>query len=85
MRIEKNSSEARPQVTRVGQRFYDEAVMVEVSKAHPLSLAINHFYASKSRTAARMPRVIEDISHYERVELRWMKPDGKGGVVPRNN
>lgn len=26
---------------------------------------------------------IVDLTHYQRVRLRWMKPDGKGGFVPR--
>lgn len=25
------------------------------------------------------------LTHHKRVPLRWMKPDGKGGLVPLNN
>lgn len=25
----------------------------------------------------------QQLSHYRRVPLRWMKPDGNGGLVPR--
>lgn len=27
---------------------------------------------------------ITALSHYNHVRLRWMKPDGKGGLVPRS-
>lgn len=30
-----------------------------------------------------LPSVIQDEHIYARVPLRWMKPDGKGGLIPR--
>jgi hypothetical protein len=31
----------------------------------------------------RLTSSIEEFSHYNRVTLRWMKPDGKGGLIPK--
>ena len=69
----------------VGQKFFDEAVRVVVSKARALDLSIAALFkrAGREATAIHLAPAITEISHYNRVPLRWMKPDGKGGLVPR--
>lgn len=65
-------------ITREGQKFFDEPVFIE----HTVRTAIADAVTRISRR--RLPR-IETLDHYERVPLRWMKPDGKGGIVPRGS
>lgn len=79
------------EITRHGQPFVDEPVYVTVSKARPVSLAVNRALASlrpQDSTAPQGPRiepVIQHLSHYDRVRLKWMRPDGNGGFVPRDS
>ena len=76
-----------------GQSYVDKPVFVEVSRAKPLALAINSLRPidfnphTKTKKPADVPVVlpfIDEMSHYERTPLRWMKPDGKGGLTPCN-
>jgi hypothetical protein len=62
-----------------GQPFYDEPVYREVSRANPLALALSRALPG----CRKVQEVIQELSHHERVWLRWMRPDGKGGLVPR--
>jgi len=59
-----------------GQKYVDKAVYRPVSKPLPLS-------PIEEALGCKPARPLEELSHYERVRLRWMKPDGKGGLVPR--
>jgi hypothetical protein len=77
MRVMKDR-ELVTEVLFVGQPYKDEPVYAEVSRAKPLALSIAH--ACGRRISPR----IEELTHYNRVQLRWMKPDGRGGLVPRN-
>lgn len=82
-------------VEREGQRYVDDPVFVEVSRANRLSLRVNgalrsmaHCYSFGAvrqvrQIAPYIAPVIESFSHYRRVPLRWMKPDGCGGLVPK--
>ena len=72
----------RTSITSEGQRYFDEPVLVEVSKAVPLALTVNAAF-SRVLPSPRIFPVIHAISHYNRVPLRWMKPDGRGGLVAR--
>jgi hypothetical protein len=65
-------------IEREGQPYVDEPVMVEVSKVVPLSLEVARICGRKIRP------VIDTLSHYNHVRLHWMRPDGRGGLVPRN-
>lgn len=64
-----------------GQRYYDEPVYDEL-RANPLALAVNAAF-SPVQGVPRVASRIRILSHYNRVRLRWMKPDGRGGLVPR--
>jgi hypothetical protein len=84
-------------ITSHRQRYVDEPVFSVVSRANPLSLEINeslrraggaHVFggAVRESSAAPGPVVqdrIEALTEYRRRPLRWVKPDGKGGFVPR--
>jgi hypothetical protein len=77
------------------QAFVDQRVHVNVKPA-----ALHAFFAVNQRAAEpivfgeKPPEVADQHDYappqpiqtdeYERVRLRWMKPDGKGGVVPRD-
>lgn len=65
-----------------GQPYVDEPVFVEVSKARPLAFEI-HYLPWTVPSGHPLKHRIETLSHYERVRLRWMVPDGEGGVVPK--
>jgi fructose-1,6-bisphosphatase len=88
----------KPAITDDGQAYVDEPVYIEVSKAKPLALEVNaalpqlaaghiHVFGAKRQQPRRrgphIPPVIETLSHYNHVRLRWMKPDGRGGLIPR--
>lgn len=75
-------SERKNLVGTEGQRYVDEPVYVEVSRAKTLALAINECLPRHRGVPTVQPR-IETISHFERVQLRWLTPDGKGGLVQR--
>ena len=68
-------SELKPTVTRDGQRYMDEAVYAMPKRAKPIDVAV----AQAFNRQPPQPIVVD----YNRVRLRWMKPDGKGGLVPR--
>lgn len=59
-----------------GQKYVDKAVYQTVGKPLPLS-------PIEEALGCKPARPIEELSHYERVRLRWMKPDGKGGLMPK--
>jgi hypothetical protein len=61
-------------ITHQGQEFYDEPV-----KVWPTPIA-----SSVQKALGARPSLPVTVG-YERVKLRWMKPDGQGGLVPVNN
>lgn len=73
-----------PDVLAVGQEFRDVAahpkekkrfVSVNVYKPSPVASAVT------LALRGNQPKPIE--ARYVRERLQWMKPDGKGGLVPR--
>ena len=65
-----------------GQRYVDDPVYKVIGKVRPeLDTELAHSIAQIFKT--RPPQRIEDLVGYNRTRLRWMKPDGKGGLVPR--
>lgn len=62
----------KTEITAKGQPYFDEPVMVEVSKAKPLAHAIAHI------AGRNIPGVIHALSHYEHTRLRWVKPNRRG-------
>ena len=67
----------RTEIEKEGQRYVDSAVMHEVSRPNQLAATLAALVNGKAL------RTIEELSHYERTPLRWMKPDGKGGLIPK--
>jgi hypothetical protein len=65
----------RTSITQTGQAYVDEAVYVEVSKAKPLAYAI-----SAALNERPIPALIQDLSHYEHIRLRWTRPQGQGAI-----
>lgn len=64
-------------IEREGQPYVDDPVYV---RPNPVSL----IQASVARAfGIRLPVPLQ--IGYERVRLRWRKPDGKGGLRPMNN
>jgi len=67
---------ARTRIAHVGQKFYDapiEKILQPKDAAKAVSEAIG----------TDAPRPIQAVVGHERVWLRWVKPDGKGGLKPR--
>lgn len=64
-----------------GQRYYDEPVYDELC-AKPLAFSIHTAFPPVRGMPRLLPR-IRILSHYNRVRLRWMRPDGQGGLAPR--
>lgn len=63
----------RPSVTREGQPYIDDEVVL---KADRLKFAVAAAVGNK-------PPLALPTGEYEHVKLRWMKPDGKGGLTPK--
>lgn len=61
-------------VTRVGQRYVDRDVYREVSRAAPLAQVVAAMLQNP------VPKDIHTLDHIERTPLRWMRPDGRGGL-----
>lgn len=66
------------EIKNVGQRFVDLPVSKVVSLPSQIANEVATAFGHKPTAA------ITTISHYERTLLRWMKPDNKGGLVPRD-
>lgn len=66
----------KTEIEVVGQKFVDEPVYILVSKPKTLAAAI------AAMVGRAIPRSIYAISHYNRVPLRWLKPDRQGALVP---
>lgn len=76
-------SELKTTITHDGQRYVDEPIVVH-PKSEPgawLRAAVQAALDPKGFFAER-PREPIVIGH-ERVQLRWMTPDGHGGLKPR--
>jgi hypothetical protein len=62
-------------IERDGQEFLDEPVYV-----HPKKLSLIEASIAKAFNIAMSAPI---AVRHERVKLRWMKPDGKGGLCAR--
>ena len=67
----------RTRVAHEGQKFVDEPIEGEVSTARPMASAV-----AQALGGAATRRITTTVGH-ERVWFRWMKGDGKGGLIPR--
>lgn len=70
-------------IERDGQRFVDEPIVVrpKQERRSKVELAVQAALDPKGMFLER-PRQPIVVGH-ERVLLRWMTPDGKGGLKPR--
>lgn len=71
-------SERKLTINRDGQRYIDEPVTLKPIQPTCLQQSIAEAFGS----ASSIPRQ-RLVVNYERVLLRWMEPDGNGGVRPR--
>ena len=65
----------RTAIRKDGQPYFDEPIYVRPKRISLIEKSVA--YAFKRP----LPQPIK-VGH-ERIELRWMKPDGKGGLVRR--
>lgn len=75
-----NKAPIRTQITP-GCSYYDEPI-VETVRPRP-ELNSKLAYSLDAAFGMRIPRPVEVVTGYQMVQLRWMKPDGKGGLVPK--
>jgi hypothetical protein len=76
----------KTEISRIGQPYVDDPVFEVVSKANTLALSIGAGLQANFKTpGVPMQPSIEQQTGHERVRLRWMKPDGQGGLVPRGS
>lgn len=54
-------------IEREGQPYVDDPVFSEVSEAKPLSIEIGALFGRRIES-------IEELSHYNHIRLRWVKP-----------
>ena len=62
-------------IRRAGQPFYDEPVMARPKRKSFLELSLMEIFGSKEKKSI--------VLGHERIRLRWMKPDGKGGLTQK--
>ena len=78
-------SQLRTAIQYDGQRYVDEPIyehlLPRTDLVTPIAVAVATAF---NELAPRVPTAIVFVKGHERVLLRWMKPDGKGGLVPRD-
>ena len=67
----------KDKITKEGQEYVDDPVYTFPKPKSAISRAVSHALDPN----APPPKPI--LLGHERVTLRWMKPDGKGGLVPK--
>ena len=81
----------RTQITEHGQPYLDKPVFatpVKLMGRLASAMAEIHGHVKTVRTDRGFKRVRTDLPakillRYDRTYLRWMRPDGNGGLVPR--
>ena len=63
-------------INKVGQKFVDDPVYINQKPETQLSASVRAAFGDFQK-----PKPI--LIRHDRVRLRWMEPDGKGGMVPR--
>ncbi len=66
----------RPHIAREGQTRIDEP-QYSTTRALPLAHSIASVFGRN------IPEAVQVFKGYDSTRLRWMKPDGKGGLVPK--
>lgn len=67
-------SDLKATIEQVGQPYYDKPVYA-MERASVIEKSVRAAFGRAG------PRPI--LLRHERITLRWLKPDGKGGLVPR--
>ena len=62
-------------VKKDGQEYVDEPVCARAKRPSRITASLMAAFGEREKT--------DIVLGYERVRIRWMKPDGKGGLVPR--
>lgn len=75
----------RPFVTTDGQAYVDEPVYVapKPEAVSVIALSVAEAFNPRPGALSHKQTLQPILVHHERVRLRWMKPNGKGGLVPR--
>ena len=68
-------SELKTTILSEGQEYLDEPVYVFPKPITQIEASMAAMYG------LRLPQ--PKLIGHDRVRLRWMKPDGKGGLIPR--
>lgn len=67
-------------VHREGQRYVDEPIVQTLNPrpelVSPLAKAVAH------GLGGQVPLAVSEVIGHERVQLRWLTSDGKGGLKP---
>jgi len=82
MRRQKTTSELRTRVIFAAQRYLDRPIYRVISDRTAVSLVVSGAFEPE-RNVPTLPARIMEVDHYDRVRLRWVAPDGKGGLVPK--
>lgn len=69
-------SEIKTVIEHDGQPYVDDPIY-----AHPKPVSAMEGSIGAAFNNLRKQKAI--VTGYERVKLRWLKPDGKGGLIPR--
>lgn len=68
----------RPKVEYDGQPYFDEPIYRYIKHAlTDMQTAVRQVFGH------HIPEPIRILERYEHTKLRWMKPDGNGGLTPR--
>lgn len=67
----------RTVIAKVGQKYVEDAVSIECK---PTQLAVTVALAFKDPDP---PLCLKRLEGFSRTNLRWMKPDGQGGLIPK--
>lgn len=64
------------EVTRVGQPYFDDPIFDRIPPKAMVNAIITAFGGAPLR-------VVKIVIAYQHTKLRWMRPNGKGRLVPR--
>jgi hypothetical protein len=68
-------------IVREGQRYYHEPIYQTMKPVAELVTPLANSIAAMF--GRRTPALIHEVIGHECIRLRWMKPDGKGGLAPK--
>ncbi len=72
----------RTTISHEGQKYVDDPIYAmhkpRPEEMSPVRMGLAQMFGSPT------PQPIQELVGHERVRLRWMKPDGRGGLKPKN-